>query len=50
MSEAADRILDEAMTFEPSARTAYVEQWSFRLDLKIMVKTIGVMISGEGAY
>jgi exopolysaccharide biosynthesis polyprenyl glycosylphosphotransferase len=29
---------------------AYVEQWSFRLDLKIMVKTIGVMIKGEGAY
>ena len=29
---------------------AYVEQWSFRLDLKIMFKTIGVMISGEGAY
>jgi len=28
VSEAADRILDEAMTFEPSARTAYVEQWS----------------------
>jgi lipopolysaccharide/colanic/teichoic acid biosynthesis glycosyltransferase len=29
---------------------AYVEQWSFRLDLKIMFKTIGVMLSGEGAY
>jgi len=28
VSEAADRILDEAMTFEPNARTAYVEQWS----------------------
>jgi exopolysaccharide biosynthesis polyprenyl glycosylphosphotransferase len=29
---------------------AYVERWSFRLDLKIMFKTIGVMISGKGAY
>jgi exopolysaccharide biosynthesis polyprenyl glycosylphosphotransferase len=29
---------------------AYVEQWSFRLDLRIMIKTIGVMLSGEGAY
>jgi lipopolysaccharide/colanic/teichoic acid biosynthesis glycosyltransferase len=29
---------------------AYVEEWSFRLDLKIMFKTIGVMISGKGAY
>jgi exopolysaccharide biosynthesis polyprenyl glycosylphosphotransferase len=28
----------------------YVERWSFRLDLKIMFKTIGVMISGKGAY
>ena len=28
----------------------YVENWSFRLDLRIMIKTIGVMISGEGAY
>jgi exopolysaccharide biosynthesis polyprenyl glycosylphosphotransferase len=28
----------------------YVENWSFRLDLKIMAKTLGVMISGEGAY
>ena len=29
---------------------AYVEGWSFRLDLRIMIKTLGVMISGEGAY
>lgn len=29
---------------------AYVEGWSFRLDLRIMIKTIGVMISGKGAY
>jgi exopolysaccharide biosynthesis polyprenyl glycosylphosphotransferase len=29
---------------------AYVEQWSFRLDLKIIFKTFGVMLSGEGAY
>ena len=29
---------------------AYVEQWSFSMDLQIMFKTIGVMISGEGAY
>jgi serine/threonine-protein kinase len=28
VSEVADRILDEAMTFEPEARTAYVEQSS----------------------
>jgi exopolysaccharide biosynthesis polyprenyl glycosylphosphotransferase len=28
----------------------YVESWSFRLDLKIMAKTLGVIISGEGAY
>jgi exopolysaccharide biosynthesis polyprenyl glycosylphosphotransferase len=28
----------------------YIENWSFRLDLKIMAKTIGVMLSGEGAY
>lgn len=28
----------------------YVERWSFRLDLKIMFKTIGVMLSGKGAY
>jgi lipopolysaccharide/colanic/teichoic acid biosynthesis glycosyltransferase len=28
----------------------YVEQWSFALDLKIMVKTLGVMLSGKGAY
>ena len=29
---------------------AYVEQWSFGLDLRIMFKTVGVMLSGEGAY
>lgn len=28
----------------------YVERWSFALDLKIMVKTLGVMLSGHGAY
>lgn len=28
----------------------YVEGWSFRLDLKILAKTLGVIISGEGAY
>lgn len=28
----------------------YVEQWSFGLDLKIMAKTLGVMLSGKGAY
>jgi exopolysaccharide biosynthesis polyprenyl glycosylphosphotransferase len=28
----------------------YVENWSIRLDLVIMLKTIGVMISGKGAY
>jgi exopolysaccharide biosynthesis polyprenyl glycosylphosphotransferase len=29
---------------------AYVERWSFRLDLQILFKTAGVMISGKGAY
>jgi exopolysaccharide biosynthesis polyprenyl glycosylphosphotransferase len=29
---------------------AYVEGWSLRLDLRIMIKTVGVMISGKGAY
>jgi len=28
----------------------YIENWSFRLDLEIMGKTLGVMLSGEGAY
>lgn len=28
----------------------YVERWSFALDLRIMFKTVGVMISGKGAY
>jgi lipopolysaccharide/colanic/teichoic acid biosynthesis glycosyltransferase len=28
----------------------YIENWSFRLDLLIMLKTIGVMLSGKGAY
>lgn len=28
----------------------YIENWSFRLDLKIMLKTVGVMLSGKGAY
>jgi exopolysaccharide biosynthesis polyprenyl glycosylphosphotransferase len=28
----------------------YVERWTFRLDLKIMIKTFGVMLSGKGAY
>jgi exopolysaccharide biosynthesis polyprenyl glycosylphosphotransferase len=28
----------------------YVEGWSFGLDLRIMAKTIGVMLSGKGAY
>jgi exopolysaccharide biosynthesis polyprenyl glycosylphosphotransferase len=28
----------------------YVERWTFRLDLKIMFKTVGVMLSGKGAY
>ena len=29
---------------------AYVEGWSFKLDLKIMLKTVAVMLSGKGAY
>lgn len=28
----------------------YVERWSIRLDLRIMAKTLGVMLSGKGAY
>ena len=28
----------------------YIENWSFRLDLKIMAKTIGVVLTGRGAY
>jgi exopolysaccharide biosynthesis polyprenyl glycosylphosphotransferase len=28
----------------------YIERWSFRLDLQIMFRTIGVMISGKGAF
>ena len=28
----------------------YIENWSYRLDLNIMVRTIGVILSGEGAY
>ncbi len=28
----------------------YVERWSIRLDLQIMFKTLGVMLSGKGAY
>ncbi len=29
---------------------AYITKWSLLLDLKIMVKTVGVVIRGEGAY
>jgi exopolysaccharide biosynthesis polyprenyl glycosylphosphotransferase len=29
---------------------AYVDDWSLRLDLEIMAKTVGVVISGKGAY
>jgi lipopolysaccharide/colanic/teichoic acid biosynthesis glycosyltransferase len=28
----------------------YVERWSFGVDLRIMAKTLGVMLSGKGAY
>jgi exopolysaccharide biosynthesis polyprenyl glycosylphosphotransferase len=28
----------------------YAENWSFLLDVEIMIKTIGVMLSGKGAY
>ena len=29
---------------------SYINEWSFALDLKIMAKTVGVVLSGEGAY
>lgn len=29
---------------------SYVEGWSFGLDLQIMVRTVGVVLSGKGAY
>jgi exopolysaccharide biosynthesis polyprenyl glycosylphosphotransferase len=29
---------------------AYIDDWSFRLDLRIMAKTVGVVLSGKGAY
>jgi lipopolysaccharide/colanic/teichoic acid biosynthesis glycosyltransferase len=32
-----------------SLDTAYVENWSLFLDLKILVRTIGVVLSGTGA-
>jgi exopolysaccharide biosynthesis polyprenyl glycosylphosphotransferase len=28
----------------------YIDDWSLRLDLKIMAKTLGVVLSGRGAY
>jgi exopolysaccharide biosynthesis polyprenyl glycosylphosphotransferase len=28
----------------------YIDDWSLRLDLRIMVKTVGVVLSGRGAY
>jgi lipopolysaccharide/colanic/teichoic acid biosynthesis glycosyltransferase len=31
-----------------SLDTAYVENWSLFLDLKILVRTIGVVLSGTG--
>jgi lipopolysaccharide/colanic/teichoic acid biosynthesis glycosyltransferase len=29
---------------------AYIDQWSFGLDLKILLKTIPVVLRGTGAY
>jgi exopolysaccharide biosynthesis polyprenyl glycosylphosphotransferase len=29
---------------------AYIDDWSLRLDLQIMAKTVGVVLSGKGAY
>lgn len=29
---------------------AYIDDWSLRLDLQIMAKTVGVVLSGRGAY
>jgi exopolysaccharide biosynthesis polyprenyl glycosylphosphotransferase len=29
---------------------AYINEWSLALDLRIMAKTVGVVLSGEGAY
>ena len=30
--------------------TAYIETWSLRSDIQIMFRTLGVVLSGEGAY
>jgi lipopolysaccharide/colanic/teichoic acid biosynthesis glycosyltransferase len=29
---------------------AYIEEWSLGMDLRIMAKTLVVVLSGEGAY
>jgi serine/threonine protein kinase/tetratricopeptide (TPR) repeat protein len=48
VSEAADKILDEAMTFEPHARTAYVEQ-SSQHDPELRKELISRLHSAEVA-
>jgi len=29
---------------------SYIDEWSLKLDLRIMTKTVGVVLSGKGAY
>jgi lipopolysaccharide/colanic/teichoic acid biosynthesis glycosyltransferase len=33
-----------------SLEKGYVEAWSLSVDLQIMVRTVGVVLSGKGAY
>jgi len=33
-----------------SLEKGYVEAWSLSVDLQIMMRTVGVVLSGKGAY